>query len=134
MSKLYPGLGVRARHSRACPTATGPQCTQCQPTYEAWVWDARRHKKIRRSFRTMAEARKWRLDRLKGYYADGPVKPGKLDKAYSFLRKAADELQGAIPELRKDHAVKAHAAFASIYEAQDAVLTVLTTTVRESHV
>ena len=37
------------RHSRACASARGKRCN-CKPTIEAWAYDRRSGRKIRRSF------------------------------------------------------------------------------------
>src|SRR5262245_24636643 len=49
--------GIRPRHARTCPGGT--RCT-CTPTYEASVWIAADHKKVRRTFPTQDAARAWR--------------------------------------------------------------------------
>lgn len=56
-------VGIITRHSRRCGSQTGTRCS-CQPTYQAWVYSARDGKKIRKHFRTLAEARSWRADAL----------------------------------------------------------------------
>ena len=53
--------GVAVRHQRHCPSRTGGGC-QCTPSYQAQVWSARDNKPIRRTFRTLAEARAWRQE------------------------------------------------------------------------
>lgn len=52
--------GVRARHSRSC-LAPAERCT-CSPSYEAWAYDRRTGRKIRKSFRTQAAAKAWRAE------------------------------------------------------------------------
>jgi integrase len=48
--------GIRARHSRTC--GTGERCT-CKPTWEASVWSRKDHRKLRKTFPTLAAAREW---------------------------------------------------------------------------
>jgi len=55
--------GVVVRHQRRCATR-GPDheaCT-CKPTFQAQAWSGRDHKTIRKTFRTLAEARVWRQE------------------------------------------------------------------------
>ena len=54
--------GIRRRHSRRCPSRTGKRCN-CGAGWEAAVYDEA-GRKIRRSFRTEAAARAWRIDSL----------------------------------------------------------------------
>jgi integrase len=51
------------RHARSCASLTGSKCS-CRPRFQASVWSARDGKKIRRQFRTQAEAKSWRADAL----------------------------------------------------------------------
>ena len=56
--------GLRERHSRTCRSTSGSRCN-CEPSIEAFVFDRRSHKKLRRTFsgkgaRTAAKA--WRAD------------------------------------------------------------------------
>jgi integrase len=55
--------GIRKRHSRSCPARTSHEgrCN-CKPSYEAWVYSARDHRKISKRFRALAEAKAWRHD------------------------------------------------------------------------
>lgn len=62
MTKTSPP-GIRARHGRACASGDGRRCN-CQPTFEAAVWSERDNKKLRRSFRTLSEAKGWRADAI----------------------------------------------------------------------
>ena len=52
--------GIRARHARSCAGAEN-RCT-CSPSWEASVFSKRDGRKIRRTFRTLAEARTWRAE------------------------------------------------------------------------
>ena len=51
--------GIVTRHALVCATHDGRGC-DCRPGYQAQVWSARDRKTIRKTFRTLAEARAWR--------------------------------------------------------------------------
>ena len=51
--------GIVTRHGLACASHDGRGC-DCRPGYQAQVWSARDQKTIRKTFRTLAEARAWR--------------------------------------------------------------------------
>src|SRR5829696_2823504 len=53
--------GIRTRHGRSCRSRDGGRCN-CTPSYEAWVYSKRDDKKIRKTFKTLAEAKAWRTD------------------------------------------------------------------------
>jgi integrase len=55
--------GIEVRHAKGCRSATGGRCT-CEPTYRASVWSNREHKRIRKTFSSVAEAKSWRADSL----------------------------------------------------------------------
>ena len=75
--------GIEIRHARACPATDGGKC-RCNPTYRAWVFDARDGKRIRKAFPTQAAAKAWRAD------AVGAVRRGALRAAPSAtVREAA---------------------------------------------
>jgi integrase len=57
--------GISVRHADGCGARIDERCT-CSPTYRAEVYSKRDAKKIRRSFRTLAEARTWRADAIRG--------------------------------------------------------------------
>src|SRR5262245_13964698 len=62
-----PAPGVLYRHSRGC-TDRGrcrDNCNSSDTPWEAWVYSKRDGKKIRRTFRSKAEAKGWRIDALK---------------------------------------------------------------------
>src|SRR5438034_357914 len=58
-------------HSRRCPSRNGHPCTcrdqegRCWLAYEAYVWDPRCRRKIRRTFRSFEQAKSWRTDAAK---------------------------------------------------------------------
>jgi integrase len=53
--------GIEVRHSKLCPARDGGRC-RCAPTYQAHVWSARDGKRIRKTFKTLREARAWRQE------------------------------------------------------------------------
>src|SRR3954453_20079076 len=53
--------GIDTRHSKKCRSRDGGRCN-CEPTYQAHVYDSRAGKRIRKSFPTYAAARGWRQD------------------------------------------------------------------------
>jgi integrase len=86
--------GIRLRHSRSCTENAGGRCN-CQPSAEAWVFDRRSGKKIRRTFSgpgALAAAKGWRAD------AEAARRRGKLiAPTKKTLEQAADEwLKGAL--------------------------------------
>src|SRR4051794_31161216 len=92
MAKQMEGIVVR--HGRACPSHTGGKCAKpCAPSYQAWVWDRREGKKIKRSFPTLAAARNWRSDALGGVRR-GTMRataPTTLSDAWEAWRTGADD-------------------------------------------
>src|SRR5205807_2566813 len=53
--------GITLRHRRGCPWRTDG-CT-CSPAYQAMAWSADDDKPIRKTFRTLTEAKAWRQDK-----------------------------------------------------------------------
>ena len=51
--------GIEVRHARSCASRAGKRCT-CEPGYRATVYDAISRRKVSKTFRTLAEARRWR--------------------------------------------------------------------------
>ena len=51
--------GIEVRHSRSCGSRAGKRCT-CEPGYRVAVYDAISRRKVSKTFRTLAEARRWR--------------------------------------------------------------------------
>jgi excisionase family DNA binding protein len=54
-------VGILVRHLKSCGAQSGRRCN-CQPTYQASVWSARDGRRIKKSFRTLAEAKAWRAE------------------------------------------------------------------------
>ncbi len=53
--------GIVVRHARACASRKDLSC-DCRPGYQAQVFSARDRKTIRRTFRTLTDARAWRAE------------------------------------------------------------------------
>jgi integrase len=81
-----PTPGIVVRHGRNCPTRQGGACGRsCRPSFEAWVFSQRDGRKIRKTFKTIGEAKAWRQD------AAGAVRRRALKAAPSTtLREAAE--------------------------------------------
>jgi integrase len=56
--------GIRVRHSRSCTSRASAVCN-CSPSFEAAAYAKRDGKKVRKSFASLAEARRWRTVMLK---------------------------------------------------------------------
>ncbi|MFN8161368.1 MAG: tyrosine-type recombinase/integrase [Solirubrobacterales bacterium] len=82
--------GIRKRHTRLCRSHKGGGCT-CTPSYEASVFSPKDDDKIRRTFRSHAEAASWRAD------AKRQIDQGALrTPAQKTVRTAAEDwLRGA---------------------------------------
>ena len=63
MQRKRNPVGIRIRHRGSCPARNGGNC-RCTPAYEAWVFSQRDERKIRKTFRTLAEAKNWRHDAI----------------------------------------------------------------------
>jgi hypothetical protein len=53
--------GIVLRHARGCRSRDGAGCS-CTPGYQAQVWSARERKTIRKTFRSLVDARTWRQE------------------------------------------------------------------------
>jgi integrase len=66
MARKQPG--IRPVHSSACASLDGRRQSgrpcSCDPSYEAGVYDPARRKYVRRTFKTEAAARAWKIDSL----------------------------------------------------------------------
>jgi integrase len=77
--------GISLRHARSCPGISGGRC-RCTPTYQAQAWSQRDHRRLTRTFPTLAAAKGWRYDALTG------LRHGTMRAAGSVtLRQAAQE-------------------------------------------
>src|ERR1700710_704287 len=52
--------GIVARHRAACPGKREADRCSCSPAFEAWAFSPRDDGKIRRTFESLAEAKRWR--------------------------------------------------------------------------
>lgn len=85
-----PPTGIRTRHSRACRSRAGGNCN-CEPSYEAWIFDKRSERKIRRTFHSLSEAKNWRADATTAVRKGGLRAPSRLtlrDAAEAWLEQA----------------------------------------------
>lgn len=78
--------GIRRRHSAGCATRKGRRCN-CDAGWEASVYVAREKKRITKSFRREAEAKRWRID------ARRAVERGELGRAPRDARTLAGALR-----------------------------------------
>ena len=85
-------VGIDVRHARDCASRHSDRCS-CRPSYQAHVWSARDRKRVRKTFRTVTEAKAWRRDMQTGL-ARGTVKaPSKVtvrEAAEAWLAGAQD--------------------------------------------
>jgi integrase len=51
--------GIEVRHARSCAAREGKRCA-CEPGYRVATYDAVSKRKVSKTFRTLAEARRWR--------------------------------------------------------------------------
>jgi len=65
--------GIEKRHARSCRSREGRRCN-CEPTYQANVWDRWRDERVRRTFPSEAAAKTWRHDALTALRT-GPLLP-----------------------------------------------------------
>ncbi len=77
--------GIARRHSTGCATRTGGKC-DCNAGWEASVYIARDHRKVRRTFPTQAAARSWRTTAAQSAQIGGLRAPTSLT-----VRQAAHE-------------------------------------------
>jgi integrase len=82
--------GIRKRHSTTCPAREGGAC-RCDQGFEAFVYSPRDRRKIRETFATVTEAKRWRVGALKA------VQDRKLRApSRTTLREAAEAWLDAI--------------------------------------
>lgn len=81
--------GIQVRHARGCPGRDDGRC-RCAPRYQAQVWSPREHKRISRTFPTLAAAKSWRHD------AAVALHQGTLQAGHGrTIQQAWDEWEGA---------------------------------------
>ena len=76
--------GIRVRHSRSCSSGEHERCG-CTPSFEASAYAKRDGKKVRRTFATLTEAKRWRTAMLKLSHEGGLRAP-----TATTLRDAAE--------------------------------------------
>jgi hypothetical protein len=81
---------IRVRHRNGCADFDGGNCN-CKPAFEAWVFDKRTERKIRKTFPTLAAAKSWRQDALPAMRKRTMAAPSRLT-----LREAAEQWCTAI--------------------------------------
>src|SRR5436190_24028398 len=63
--------GISVRHGRLCEERTGGACS-CTTNFQAQAWSANDRKPLRRTFKTVGEAWRWRQE------AQAAIRRGKL--------------------------------------------------------
>ena len=84
--------GIRTRHGRSCRSRDGGRCN-CAPSYEAWVYSKQDGRKIRKTFRDLAEAKGWRSDAdsaVRKRTLRAPAKVTVAETAEEWLKGARD--------------------------------------------
>jgi integrase len=64
--------GIDERHARSCRSKDDGGRCNCSPSYQVNLWDGRSQRRIRKTFRTLTEAKGWRQD------ASGALRAGML--------------------------------------------------------
>jgi integrase len=86
--------GVVVRHSRGCSTHNGTSC-DCRPGYQAQVFSQGDGKTIRKTFRTLSDARAWRAEThraLRLGMVRAPTRTTVAEAAAEWLRAANAEV------------------------------------------
>jgi integrase len=78
-------VGIRRRHARGCATQEGRRCS-CEPSYEAVVGLGKTGERRRKTFPTLAQAKKWRTQMLANKAEGRRMTPSSIT-----LRAAASE-------------------------------------------
>lgn len=82
---------IEVRHQKRCRISNGGQRCNCEPSFRAAVWSPRDRKRIRKTFPTMAAAKRWRAD------AEAAVGRGSLRVTRkTTLRDAAGDWLAAV--------------------------------------
>ena len=86
--------GIVPRHQRRCAGRAGAACN-CKPSYQAQVWSPRDGKPIRKTFKTIADARAWRAEAkvaLSGGTMRAPTRTTLAEAAEPWLAAAKAEV------------------------------------------
>jgi tetratricopeptide (TPR) repeat protein len=88
--------GIIARHQLHCASATGASC-DCRPSYQAQAYSPRDRRTIRKTFRSLADARAWRVDTKSALRAGTIRAPTRslLETGANLWRKAGAETRTA---------------------------------------
>jgi hypothetical protein len=78
MSSCRRPEGIVVRHSTRCASREGERC-DCRPGYQAQVFSARDQRTIRKTFKTLSDARAWQH-----------LFPGAEDEARELLAQYLD--------------------------------------------
>src|SRR4051812_480037 len=87
---LHPGIEVR--HGRSCATKDGEKC-DCEPGYQACIFNRRDRRKIKKTFKSLAAAKIWQQDSKVAVRKGTMMTPTKLtvDQAAEAWVKGAKE-------------------------------------------
>lgn len=94
--------GIEARHARSCASRNGGRC-DCNPTYQAQVYDPRARRTIKKTYPTKTAAKQWREDasvamRAGSLSADrGPTLTEALDAWVALLRAGGERTRSGDP-------------------------------------
>jgi integrase len=94
MSSRRRPEGVVIRHSTGCASREGSAC-DCRPGYQAQVFSARDQKTIRKTFKTLSEARAWRAEThaaLRAGTVRAPTRATLAEAAEDWLAAAQAEI------------------------------------------
>jgi integrase len=86
--------GVVIRHSTGCASREGDPC-DCRPGYQAQVFSARDQKTIRKTFKTLSDARAWRAEThaaLRAGTVRAPTRTTLAEAAEDWLAAAQAEI------------------------------------------
>ena len=86
--------GIVPRHQQGCGSRAGERC-DCKPSYQGQVWSPRDRKPIRKTFKTIGEARAWRAEAkvaLRGGTMRAPTRTTLADAAEHWLAAAKAEV------------------------------------------
>ena len=88
--------GIAERHARSCRSRDDGGRCNCSPSFQVNLWDGRSQRRIRKTFRTLTEAKTWRQD------AAGALRAGTMRAPSPITVRAA---AGALVAGMKDEAI-----------------------------
>jgi integrase len=93
--RRYRPEGIVPRHQQSCASRAGSRC-DCKPSYQqAQVWSPRDRKPIRKTFRTIVDARAWRAEAkvaLRGGTMRAPMRTTVAEASEQWLAAAKAEV------------------------------------------